>query len=334
MNNIIRQKVMLLLAGLFLLGVSACSGLPYDTPSPTSQGSISIHSDFRDLYQSLGGEKELGPAISPPFNQNGIVCQFTTNVLMCYNPAALSDADRLYLAPIGNLLDLHQFTGTQIGTPVVYEGFEDFYHNKFFGARYVGEPLTGIQFNLEKHRLEQYFEKMGFYILQGDPQPTVHLLAYGISTCGDQCANDNVTQSGIVGLYKGTEVLNPLSIARIGDYALFGNPLTNPYFAADGNLEQVLEKVVVYVPKDNPATVRLRTLAAVLKSPLQRSGAAAVWTKRQHGFLPGEWRSGLPCAGRVRQIYYPSRKHGNFRKAPGRAFLSGGQWAIDCSPVF
>ncbi len=262
----IRRKLMALLFWGFLLGLSACSGIAFDTPSPTPQGQVPVSSDLRDFYQSLGGEKELGPAISAPFNRGGVLCQFTTNVLMCYNSSAQSEADRSYLAPIGEMLDTQRLMANQTSTPSVYEGFAEFYHKKFFGLRYVGKPLTGVRYNPQNHRLEQYFEKMGFYVLLDDPQPTVHLLAYGIYACGTQCAHVGASENAI-GWNKGIEVLNPGSVARIGDYTLFGSPLTNPYIAPDGNLEQVLEKVVVYVPKDNLATVRLRTLAVVLNLP-------------------------------------------------------------------
>ncbi len=263
----IRQKVVILLAGMFLLGISACSSFTFDGPAPTPQGSVPVVSDLRDFYQSLGGENDLGPAISAPFYRDGILCQYTTNVLMCYNASAQSESDRTYLAPIGDLLNLQSLTDNQTDTPAVYEGFADFYHKHFFGLRFVGKPLTGVRYNKESNRIEQYFEKMGFYILLNDPQPTVHLLAYGIYTCGDQCGHVAASVRGIIGWNKGVAVLNPGSLARLGDYTLFGSPLTQPYIGSDGNLEQVLEKVVVYVPKDNPATIRFRTISVLLNLP-------------------------------------------------------------------
>jgi hypothetical protein len=206
--------------------------------------------------------------------------------LMCYDAAARSEADRFYLAPIGETLIPQESLGNQISPPTVYEGFSDFYHNKFFGPRYAGKPLTGIRYNPEMHRLEQYFEKMGFYTLPDDPQPTVHLLAYGIFACGDQCAQVTVRPDMNIGLINGTDVLNPQSVKRIGDYTLFGNPLTHPYKAADGNPEQVLEKVVVYVPKDNKATVRLRSLAAILNLPYSDPGPQKFGPKDNMVFYP------------------------------------------------
>ena len=174
----------------------------------------------------------------------------------------------------------------QPGTPQVYEGFSDFYHKKFFGLRFVGKPLTGIRYNPQNHRLEQYFEKMGFYTLVDDPQPTIHLLAYGIYACGEQCAYGTGAPGGFIGWSKGVEVLNPRSLARLGDYTLFGDPLTSPYIAPDGNLEQVLEKVVVYVPKENPATIRFRTLSVLLNLPYSKPGPQRYGAKENMVFYP------------------------------------------------
>jgi hypothetical protein len=261
------------LSAFLLISLAACTGFSGPSVTPTSQGQVPVSADFRDLYQSLGGEAELGPAISAPFSRNGTLCQYTTNVLMCYNPAARSEADRLYLAPVGLQLNFQDFITHQPGPLKVYEGFSEVYHNKFF-VRYVGQPLTGVRYNPEKGRLEQYFEKMGFYTLLDDPQHTVHLLAYGSYVCREECSAAAMIGSGrsIVGWNKGIEVINPASLARLGNYTLFGSPLTNPYIAADGSLEQVLEKVVVYVPKDNPTTLRLRPLALALNLPYSDPG--------------------------------------------------------------
>lgn len=256
---------------LFLLTMSACSGGSYAAPSPTPVGQVPVSSEFRDLYQNLGGELDLGPAISIPFNQKGIVCQFTTQVLLCFNPAARSEADRLYLAPIGLRLNFPAFSPRQTGDIKIFEEFSETYHKKFFGERYVGKPLTGIRYNLDQRRLEQYFEKMGFFMSIDDPQHTVHLLAYGAYVCREECGQPAVG-SAIIGWNKGIEVLNPASLDRLGGYALFDVPLSTPYVGTDGNLEQVLKKVVIYVPADNPSTVRLRPLAVVLNLPYSDPG--------------------------------------------------------------
>jgi hypothetical protein len=272
MISSIHHKIFIFLAVCLLPFLSACSGLLAPAVTPTPQGQLPVGSDLREIYQSLGGEPVLGPAISQPFNKDGVLCQFTTNVKMCYNPAGRNEADRQFLAPIGLQFSFQNYTSQQPGPYRVYEGFSEVYLKKFFGLRFVGQPLTGVHFNGEKGRLEQYFEKMGFYTLINDPQHAVRLLAYGSYTCGAQCSPSTAGSSGIIGWDKGIPVLNPASLARLGDYTLFGSPLSNPYIASDGNLEQVLERVVVYVPSDNPTTLRLRSMALVLNLPYSEPG--------------------------------------------------------------
>ena len=267
-----RNRFLWLLTILFLLALTACSAVSYTAQLATPVGQVPVSSEFRDLYQNLGGESNLGPAISVPFNQKGILCQFTTQVLLCFNSAAHSEADRLYLAPIGLRLNFPVFSPRQTGDIKIFEGFAETYHKKFFGERYVGKPLTGVRYNPGQNRLEQYFEKMGFFMASDDPQHLVHLLAYGVYVCREECGQLTMG-SAIIGWDKGIEVLNPISLDRLGGYIHFGIPLSTPYIGTDGNLEQILEKVVIYVPADNPATVRLRPLAVVLNLPLSDPGA-------------------------------------------------------------
>jgi hypothetical protein len=258
-----RRSVWILFSLVILSALAACSHVSNSSNSPSPQGLIPVGSDFRDLYVTLGGEAELGPSISAPFTRNGALCQYTTNVLLCFNRSAISEADRHYVAPIGKQLNIQSLGPVVTGAPVIFEGFSEVYHSKFFGQRYVGLPLTSVRYNAEKRRLEQYFEKMGFYTLVDDPQKTVYLLAYGANICRENC--DPVTPDrSIIGWNKGVEVLRPASLARLGGYGLFGEPASAPFLAKDGNLEQVLDKIVVYVPGDNSSTLKLRQAGRIL----------------------------------------------------------------------
>jgi hypothetical protein len=191
--------------------------------------------------------------------------------LLCFNPAARSEADRLYLAPLGLRLNFPAFSPRQSGEMKIFESFSETYHKKFYGERYVGKPLTGVRYNQDQRRLEQYFENMGLYVSDDDPQRKVRPLAYGSYVCRSECAPAN-TGSAIIGWDKGIEVLNPASVDRLGGYAMLGNPLTTPYIGSDGNFEQVLERAVIYIPADNPATVRLRPLDVILNMPYNEPG--------------------------------------------------------------
>lgn len=258
-----RHGILTIFSLVILSALAACSQTSVSTNSPNTQDLIPVGSDFRDLYLTLGGEAELGPAISSPFTRDNTLCQYTTNVLMCFNRTAISEADRHYVAPIGKQMNIQALGPAVTGAPVIFEGFSEVYHSKFFGQRYVGLPLTGVRYNAEKRRLEQYFEKMGFYTLVDDPQKAVYLLAYGANICRENCAL-TIPDRSIIGWNKGIEVLRPASVARLGGYGLYGDPASAPFLAKDGNLEQVLDKVVVYVPADNSTTLKLRQAGRIL----------------------------------------------------------------------
>lgn len=266
-RNIIARLAIVAIVIMILL--QACSTFANPGPTPTPYGAFTLDSRFRDLYERLGGEAVLGKTISPIFDHDNSICQYTENILWCYNPTAKADADRVSVIPIGGLL-IPNVSPVQKFS--VYQGFQEMY-TRLFGERYVGKPLTGIRYNKDKHRLEQYYEKMGFYLRTDDPYAAVRLIAYGTYVCGKDCAYKPVdTANGFIGWDRGTEVPAASSLERLGGFAVFGSPLSKPYTASDGNLEQVLEKVVYYIPKDNPTTMRLRPLARTLKVRLENPG--------------------------------------------------------------
>jgi hypothetical protein len=240
---------------VLLLTLTACSSVFGPGATPTPLGAFQLSSNFRNLYERLGGEPILGKAISTTFNYDGgIVCQYTANVLFCYN-STKTEAERVSLVPLGTLL-YPPVPGQQF---TVYEGFQAMY-NSLFGQLYVGKPLSGILYNKEKRRLEQYFENMGFYQLIDDPRATVHLLAYGSYSCAEYCT---YLQADF-GTKDSIPVIALVQINRLGGIAVFGAPLSQPYVAADGSQEQLLDNVLVYVPKDNPSGLGLRPLAKMM----------------------------------------------------------------------
>ena len=265
-----RQRLFARLAIVAIITVfslQACSTFANPGPTPTPFGAFQLDSRFRDLYERLGGEPVLGKAISPTFPHNSSTCQYTENILWCYNPGAVVDADLVSLIPIGQLM-VSPRPGQKLE---VYEGFQEMY-TRLFGQRYVGKPLTGARYNKDKRRIEQYFEKMGFYLQIDDPHATVRLMAYGRYVCGISCSLQGDPGSAIIGYDTGIEVLGASSLQRLGGFDVFGSPLSQPYTASDGNQEQVLNNVLVYTPKDNPSTLRLRPLAKMLRIRLEQPG--------------------------------------------------------------
>ena len=271
------------IASIFLLfTLSACSSFANPGPTPTPYGALPLASQFRDLYDKLGDEPVLGQSISPTFVHDGLLCQYTENVLICFNPAAKVDVDRLVLIPVGTLL----VTPPEGAPPKIYPGFQDMY-DRLYGVRYVGKPLSGVRFNKEKRRIEQYYENMGFYQLIDDARGTVHLMAYGSFVCREYCAYQPFPDSSIVGWNRGVEVPGATSLARLGGFDIFGSPISQSYISPkDGAIEQVLENVVIYIPKDNPTTIRLRPLSQILQVHQEAPGPQIYGLDQSMVFYP------------------------------------------------
>lgn len=255
---------------LIMIGLSAC-GSQAVTVTVQQPGTFSVDPLLREFYASLGGEDLLGPAITALFSLDNLQCQYTQNVLMCFDPLA-QGIQRFSLYPLGRTFDLGEpaspvsMTGEEDDYPI-YEEFTTLYQ-RLYGAQYVGRPLTPPRFNPNKNRIEQYFENVGFYRNLDDPQGEVYLLSYGVYACSADC-RFSPPSSAIV-IRNVVEMEQPFlpRLVRLGGLKVFGLPLTHPYLAADGFREQVYENVVLYAPPDNPNAVRLRPVARLSGMPV------------------------------------------------------------------
>lgn len=254
-----RQTILLIVV---LLTLTACSSVFNPGPTPTPFGTYQLATYYRSLYERMGGEPVIGKAISPLFTHDKSFCQYTENLLYCFDPTAKVEAERISVVELGTLLKLPK----PPQPPPIYPGFKATYE-ALFGERYVGKPLTGVSFNKDKRRIEQYFEKMGFYQLIDDPRGTVRLMAYGVYACNGHCDYPLGTDSAVGG--RSVEVPPMISLERLGGFKVFGSPLSLPYTATDGNTEQLFENALVYVPRDDPTTIRLRPIAKDLRARLE-----------------------------------------------------------------
>lgn len=255
---------------LMMIVLSACVSQPV-TVTVQQPGTFSVDPLLREFYASLGGEDLLGPAITALFSLDNLQCQYTQNVLMCFDPLA-QGIQRFSLYPLGRTFDLGEpaspvsMTGEEDDYPI-YEEFTTLYQ-RLYGAQYVGRSLTPPRFNPNKNRIEQYFENVGFYRNLDDPQGEVYLLSYGVYACSADC-RFSPPSSAIV-IRNVVEMEQPFlpRLVRLGGVKVFGLPLTHPYLAADGFREQVYENVVLYAPPDNPNAVRLRPVARLSGMPV------------------------------------------------------------------
>jgi hypothetical protein len=256
---------------LFALLLTACAnGLNTSISGRYSTG-YPVDTTFIEFYQALGGEPILGPAISALEIRENLQCQFTERVLLCFNQAA-TGTSRFGLYPLGRDLQIQEESHIQgvVAPPnarvvdgfTIYEKFWPLY-DRLFGVRYVGAPLTEVRINQDLHRVEQFFENVGFYQNLGDPNGPVFLIPYGAYLCGGNCSSHLNEYWSIVKANLAEQPFAP-SVARLGGPAAFGPLLLKPQFTEDGYLQQVYTNAIFYSHPDDTSQVRLRPLPIML----------------------------------------------------------------------
>ncbi len=256
-----RQLFFVCLSFFLLLNSSACTSTTNTKFSDDTPGTYVVHTLFREYYQDLGGKERFGPAISQIFDRDKYECQYTVNALLCHNPLATGSA-RFFMAPLGTNLILS--SDSTADTSAIYPDFLPLY-KELTKYNAVGQTLTGVHYNYEQQRVEQYFENIGLYHRFDDAHGNVKLLPYGEYFCGNDCTYAGVAaQDQITPQYP--EISSPFgtSLERIGGMQTFGRPLTHPYDTSEGYLEQVYENVVVYAPQNNLSDIHLRPLPELL----------------------------------------------------------------------
>ncbi len=244
------------------------------TCRPAEPTSISVGFDYYEMdslfngrYLALGGEEVLGPAISPKFNLQGLDYQYTASALFVYNPT-LPLGQQIKLAPIGSEMGITEYT-LPVENPAkgieIYPGFLEFYQS-LGGGGIVGSPITKVQYNSERGRLEQHFENLGFYQL--DSNPEIRLLHYGAWMCANLCDFSTPINSEVV-LFR-TAVQPFVDQINTLDPEFIGRPLANPHIASDGKIEQIFQNVVLYTSNDNLAEIRFRPIPSILGIPSER----------------------------------------------------------------
>lgn len=263
-----RKKIGILtfLISFILLTVSACE--KPEIESSASEDTYPVAVIFEDFYTKLGGEDVLGPAISNVFSRGDLQYQFTVNALMVYDPSAIY-SERYQLAPIALDWGIEEPPEQQpddqtipyINGHQVWEEVQPYYRD--LGGFLIGSPLTGMKYNEDKRRYEQYFSNLGFYRNESDEPGMVHLMPYGDWFCADKCSyeiQDAVLANSTDDLMAGdVDQFFIESAKRLG--AEFTGPaISETLLARDGNYEKAFKNVVLYSPPDEQGIVSLRPL--------------------------------------------------------------------------
>ncbi|PKN99232.1 MAG: hypothetical protein CVU42_08235 [Chloroflexi bacterium HGW-Chloroflexi-4] len=259
------SAMLIVLAGCSRALDPAASGKTY----PISPG-------LQAFYNRMGGEEVLGPAISKLIENQTGQCQYTVNTLICLNPMVSGD-ESFSIYALGTELNLNELSSDPASTEgliingfTVYEEFVPIFE-RFSQSTYAGNPISQVHINYAQQRVEQYFEKVGFYRNFSDPLGTVKLLAYGDAGCTKGCSYKPADEAELSNPSISLEDLDLMEkLGILVDKTAFGKSLDKPHTAADGSLEQVYSGVVLF--QDATGVVRLRPLSSILAMPVKEPG--------------------------------------------------------------
>ena len=254
---------------LIIIFLNSCNS----SADASVSGIYPVDTAFSGFYHGLGDETVLGPAISPPFEKNGITYQYVVSGLMAYDPN-LTPLNRFYFTPIAsiewNINDLAEPKPSDPSLPyinghTIWEEIWPFYSR--YGSDILGLPLTSVKANDEDQRYEQYFEGVGFYRDYTDPPGQISLLPYGAWMCGENCkyqeADNSPPSTAYSRNYNETEQLFLQASEQLG-YGYTGEPLASPQMGVDGNFEMLFENVIMYIDSTNNNQIKLRPLPSLL----------------------------------------------------------------------
>lgn len=259
-TNSVRSYLVAFLAFILLLSSGCTEGRA--TPEPP-KGTFPVDPVFQDFYKARGGRNTLGPAISPVFNKDNKIYQYTVASLLVYDRAA-PEGERVSFSPLGRDMAIYELPSEDAPKPGEryqsgYKIFDKFVplYDRIGGAAVTGEPMTGVYRNTVRDRYEQYFENLGFYWLEGDRDNAVHLLAYGAWKCGIYCL-DQPQGSGRIVLPHSNVLSFVRKAAELGlDFT--GEALSAPIIQA-GQIRQVYQNIVFMADQRNQSDVKLFAL--------------------------------------------------------------------------
>ncbi len=150
---------------------------------------------------------------------------------------------------------------------VIYYKFIPMYE-RLGGMRYVGKPLTEVRHNPDRKRTEQYFENVGFYILDYDESQTVGLLSYGAWLCDSNCRKNlgpgnAIPEPGTVDGFYHTAPPFEEAVSRLGSNFV-GFTISDIRATPDGFVEQIFENIVLIADPSQPGRVFPRAIIPII----------------------------------------------------------------------
>lgn len=269
--RLIKRTVPKKLSGVFLgvfifmtvFLISGCSleGSIAQPPLSSSGTTYPVDTVFQDLYNFLGGEERVGPAISQVYFEEDLRYQHFETVLMVHDPNAPQE-QRTKLVPLGHQMNINDppvpppsdSNVKYVNGHIIYREFLPAFE-QLGGVRIVGKPLTEIRYNHERGRLEQYFENLGFYRLDMDPPNTVRLMAYGAYLCDFKCRGYRSEVMAVPDTKNMLPEPFATAVARLGGKAFTGKMLYGPELNEDGQRFIIFENAVLSINTNNSSPV-------------------------------------------------------------------------------
>ncbi len=140
----------LVVIGLFL---AACSEVPTDITPLRTALQPAVDPMFEQFYQQMGGVDQLGQPISKLTTENGKQCQYTTNGVLCYDPAEGGD---------------QQFSYTPIESSAKVDTPYDHILERMGGRQVFGEP-QGEPVIASDGQMEQVYTNIVVYSPPDNP---------------------------------------------------------------------------------------------------------------------------------------------------------------------
>ena len=278
-------------AALILLSsfLSSCR-----TPDSAAGGALTVSPEFDSFWRRGGGLATFGPPISAPRREGRRLHQTFLAAEMIQEVVGSRNVIRL--APLGWDLGLAEPPVAPIDGRdeayfpetghSLYAGFASLYQ-ELGGKAVVGAPITEVAFR--DGQIVQYFENLGLYRPENASPADTRLVALGLSA---RPPADSFGLDPEAFVLPGLVRQRPFAefLEGYGGEALFGQPLTGPYLAEDGALQQVYERAVVFSPDGSIRQAAFRALGSELgpaAAPVAASGeqGAAYFEETGHNVL-------------------------------------------------
>jgi hypothetical protein len=248
---------------LAILWLTSCARAPSATTADPN-----VAPEFEEFWSRGGGLTTYGPPISPPRRVRGDLHQTFLAVELVSEAGASDEA--VHLVPLGWELGLAEPAAPPINGQdeaydpdtghTVYAGFAGLIR-RLGGRDVAGGPISEVAFR--DGQIVQYFENLGLVRPENASPDEARLIALGLiyHPPADSFGLDteSVVLSGSIRERPFASFLEPY-----GGERLFGQPLTDPYLADDGALEQIYERAVVFSSDGSARTAELRPIGSAL----------------------------------------------------------------------